>query len=122
MLLLQNPFSVILLTLSIILIILAMFSTRVHKLSKKLHPTDILCNTCNDKISRDKVVNNKVVCPSCSELLVRNNRKKMFLIIATLVLVLSLFIREDLSHYFQLTYMLLMFVWAATREFVKYDA
>ncbi len=120
--LLQNPFSVILLTLSVVLIFLVLFSTRIHGLRKRLHPIDIQCNTCNYKISRERVVNDKVVCPSCSEQLVRNNRKQMLLILAVVVLVLSLFVDKGLKYYFQITYILIMFIWVATKYFVKDNA
>ena len=122
MLLLQNPFSVILLTLSIVLILLVFFSTRIHGLRKKLSPNDISCNTCNYKISRGDIVNDKVACQFCNEQLVRNNRKQMLLILAVLILTPLLFVDEGLKHYFLISYILIMFIWAGTKDFVKENA
>lgn len=105
--------------LSITLFLLVIFSSRIRNLSEKLHPNDIPCSTCNGKISRDKVDNNKVVCPSCNEQLVRNNKKLTYLIMAIVVLGLSLFIGEKLKPYLQVTYILFMFIWSATNEFIE---
>jgi uncharacterized paraquat-inducible protein A len=118
-LLLQNPFSVTLLAISTVLILLAIFSTRIHKVSEKSPPTYISCPECNQKIKLSTFGKKIDACPLCHEKLIPNKKRLVCFYFGAVILGVSLFFEKEVRWIFQLIYVALIFIGFAIKEFKK---
>ena len=116
---LQNPDSVILLIISTVLILLAIFSSRIHKISVQQHPNNISCPQCLKKISRSNTDNKTIICPFCLEKLVLNQKRLIYLYLGVIILGLSLFLEKELRWLFQLIYVILISIGITMKKFEK---
>lgn len=116
--LLQNPFSITLLVISMILILLV-FNPRIHEINEKAYPDNISCPECNKKIKRSKFGKKFDTCPFCHEKLKPNRKRLACFCLGIFALGLSLFFGKESRWMFQLIYITLTFIGFSMKEFEK---